>query len=278
MTGKYDVISSDSIRITELPIGTWTTSYKEFLETLMDDKKKKKKPIVKAVKDMSTDSIVDLTVKFHPNILGKLVSKQIDEHHNQLEKILKLITTKQTTNMHLFNHKQQLKRYKTIYDIIESYFPIRHDGYVRRKEYLIKHLEKIVMVLSNKARFIKEQCDDIIDLRKKKKQQVIDLLKSRNYDVIDEDNEYKYLRSMTIDSVEEENVAKLMKEKEKKQKELDIIKKKTIQQMWSQELKTLEKEYEKYQVIRKNKLFGDVEKVKKVKKISKKVKVASKKN
>lgn len=269
MKGKYDVISSDSIRITELPIGTWTTSYKEFLELLMDDKKKKKKPIVKAIKDMSTDAIVDLTVKFYPNILGKLVSKQVDEHHNQLEKVLKLVTTKQTTNMHLFNHKQQLKRYETIYDIVDSYFPIRHDGYVRRKEYLIKHLEKVVMVLSNKARFIKEQCDDVIDLRKKKKQQVIDLLKSRNYDVIDEDSEYRYLRTMTIDSVEEENVVKLMKEKEKKEKELDIIKKKTVQHMWTQELTTLEKEYEKYQVIRKNKLFGDVEKVKAQKKKTK---------
>ena len=75
------------------------------------------------------------------------------------------------------------------------------------------------MVLSNKARFIKEQCDDVIDLRKKKKQQVIELLQSRNYDVIDQDNDYKYLRTMTIDSVEEENVAKLIAEKEKKQKD-----------------------------------------------------------
>ena len=38
--GKYKVLSADTIQITELPIGTWTTPYKEFLETLMDDKKK----------------------------------------------------------------------------------------------------------------------------------------------------------------------------------------------------------------------------------------------
>ena len=267
--GCYNIISSDSIRITELPIGTWTTNYKEFLESLMDDKNKKKKAIVKSIVDMSTDAIVDITVKFQPNTLGKLVSKQVDEHHNMLEKTLKLITTKQTTNMHLFNHKQQLKKYKTIYDIIDCYFPIRKDGYVRRKEYLINHLEKIVMVLSNKARFIKEQCEDVIDLRKKKKQQVIELLQSRNYDMVDDDGDYKYLRTMTIDSVEEENVAKLMKEKEKKQKELDIIKKKTIESMWTEEIDTLEIQYRKYQTVRKSKLFGDGDKVKKSKKIKK---------
>ena len=137
---------------------------------------------------------------------------------------------------------------------------------VRRKAYLIEHLEKIVMVLSNKARFIKEQCDDTIDLRKKKKQQVVELLKSRNYDVIDGDNDYKYLRSMTIDSVEEENVVKLEAEKMKRKKELDIIKKKTIEMMWTEELNKLEKEYEKFQQVRKSKLFGEPTKKKKIKK------------
>ena len=129
------------------------------------------------------------------------------------------------------------------------------------------------MVLSNKARFIKEQCDDVIDLRKKKKQQVIELLQSRSYDVVDQDNEYKYLRTMTIDSVEEENVAKLIAEKEKKQKELDIVKKKTIEQMWNEEINKLNEQYEKYQKVRKSKLYGDElkkTKVKKIKKINKK--------
>ncbi len=269
--GVYQIISSDSIRITELPIGTWTTNYKEFLESLMDDKNKKKKPVVKAINDMSTDAMVDLTVKFHPNTLGKLVSKQVDQYHNLLEKTLKLYCTKQTTNMHLFNHKQQLRKYETIYDIIDCYYPVRKDGYVRRKAYLIEHLEKIVMVLSNKARFIKEQCDDTIDLRKKKKQQVIELLKSRNYDVIDGDNDYKYLRSMTIDSVEEENVVRLESEMVKRQKELEVIKKKTIEKMWTEELNKLEKEYEKFQQVRKSKLFGEPTKIKKKKKIKKKV-------
>ena len=31
------------------------------------------------------------------------------------------------------------------------------------------------------------------------------MLKQKGYDIIDNDEEYKYLRTMTIDSVEEEN-------------------------------------------------------------------------
>ena len=141
--------------------------------------------------------------------------------------------------------------------------------YVKRKEYLIKRLERELKVLSNKARFIKEQCDDVIDLRKKKKVDVIELLKSRGYDMVDEDEEYKYLRKMTIESVEEENYMRLMKECEMKKKELDVLKKKTIENMWLGELGVLKVEYEKYLVDRKVKLYGlDVKKKKKVKVVS----------
>ena len=40
--GCYELIGTDLIRITELPVGTWTEDYKAFLESLMDDKDKKK--------------------------------------------------------------------------------------------------------------------------------------------------------------------------------------------------------------------------------------------
>ena len=34
--GCYEVVSPTRVRITELPIGTWTTNYKEFIENLID--------------------------------------------------------------------------------------------------------------------------------------------------------------------------------------------------------------------------------------------------
>ena len=123
--GKYEVVSSDSIRVTELPIGYWTSKFKEDLEDLMDDKGKKgkkKTPVVKSYKDMSTDAIVDFTIKFHPNILGKYITKKLDDNCNQLEKTLKLYSYKTINNMHLFNKKQQLKKFKNVYEIIEEYY------------------------------------------------------------------------------------------------------------------------------------------------------------
>ena len=37
--GVYEIIGKDKIKITELPIGTWTQDYKEFLESLINDNK-----------------------------------------------------------------------------------------------------------------------------------------------------------------------------------------------------------------------------------------------
>ena len=275
--GKYEVISSDSIRVTELPIGKWTTQFIEELEVLMDDKSKKnKKAIIKNIKDMSTDAIIDITIKFHPNVLGKLISKMVDKYCNNLEKTLKLYCYKNTTNMNLFNSKQQLRKYNDVYQIIDDYFKVRYDMYIKRKEYLINNLKNIVVELSNKARFIKEQCDDVIDLRRKKKQQVIELLNSRNYDIINEDNEYKYLRTMKIESVEEENMLKLLKERDIKIKELEVIKNTSIEKMWINELNVLQLEYIKYKQSRIEKLYG-ISKTKTKKKIVKKIKVKIKK-
>lgn len=273
--GKYKIISVDTIQITELPIGSWTTPYKEFIESLMDAKNKKlkgKPPLIKNYRDSCTDTEIDFTVKFNAGVLATLLSNNYLPNINMLEKTLRLYTTKSTSNMHLFDNKQRLKKYKNIYEIIEEYIPIRYNTYVKRKEYLINELQKTLKILSNKARFIKEQCDDIIDLRKKKKDVVIQLLKDRGYDLIFEDqDEYSYLRKMPIDSVIEENYNKLLKEKEEREKQLKILIETTIESMWLSELDEINSNYLKYQKERKLRKVGKkVKKVKKMKKIKKK--------
>ena len=275
--GCYKILGVDKIQITELPVGTWTDDYKKFLESLIDDnsikKKKKKKPILKTYIDMSTDTEIDITLKLIPGVMQNLLPKKTDYNGcNQLEKILGLYTTRTTTNMNLFDDNQQLKKYITIYDIIDSYFQVRLALYKKRKEHQIKVLEREMIKLSNKAQFIQEQCVEppTLILRKKKKIEVIQMLKDKNYDIIDDDKEYKYLRTMSIDSVEEENLQKLLKERDKKKAELDILKNKIIENIWSDELNELSGKYKIYRNNRKRRAAGVGEKKKKLKKIKNK--------
>ena len=96
------------------------------------------------------------------------------------------------------------------------------------------------------------------------------MLKKKGYDIIGDDTEYKYLRSMPIDSVEEENYNKLLTQKGQKEEELEKIKKKTIEQMWLEELNVLEKQYSKYKNDRIVRAKGIGAKIKKKKKQKKK--------
>ena len=165
--------------------------------------------------------------------------------------------------MNLFNLEDKLKKYESVEEIIDDYYQIRLEYYEDRKEYMIDALEREIMILSNKAKYIKEVLEGTIDLRKKKKQEIIVMLEEKEYYNIDDDEEFKYLVRMPMDSVSEENVEKLLKEHQDKEDELDRIKATTIEQMWLSELDILENEYQEYQKKREQAQIGEIKVAKK---------------
>ena len=130
---------------------------------------------------------------------------------------------------------------------------------------MIKDLENKLVKLSNRARYIQKNLDGTIDLRRKKADEVNALLTGMEFAKIDGD--FKYLIKMPMDSVTQENVDKIMKEKSDAETELDVLKNTTLEKMWLSELDTLKKEYEKYKAVRESIQKGEVKTdVKKVKK------------
>ena len=275
--GIYEKTSDDTIVVTELPIGMWTDDFKELLETLMDNVNKQGKkvnPYVKSFNDMSKSTNVYFEITFCKHVLEEFEQK-INEHGcNAIEKILKLYSTYTTTNMHMFDENEKLRKYKNVKEIINNYYDVRLSLYNTRKNYLIDAISKELVILRNKKQYIEELLNDTIDLRKKKKDVLIKLLEDKGYDKIENDDEYKYLLKMSMDSVTEENVEKIKGDYDKKNNELELIKTKTIETMWSEELETLYTEYVKYRDIRVKLQESD-----KIEKNSKKVvkKIKSKK-
>tara|TARA_B100000482_G_scaffold191458_1_gene176663 strand:+ start:81 stop:3539 length:3459 start_codon:yes stop_codon:yes gene_type:complete len=250
--GCYERTGKKEIRVTELPIGLWTDDYKKYIEELIDGNKtttkgKKKTVIVKDYNDMSTDIVVDVTIIFSSeNKLDELINKKIDDNSNELEKLLRLYTTKTTTNMHLFDENEKLKKFKTPMEIIDHYIDIRLNTYVKRKKYLIKLLEHETKILINKVKFIKELLNNTLDLRNKKKIDICEMLKNKEYDIIDDDSEFKYLIRLPMDSVSEENIEILEKNKDIKVKELNKLIKTKEKDIWLSELTTLKTEMIKF--------------------------------
>jgi len=262
--GVYEVTGINTIKVTELPVGYWTDDFKEHLEELIlgpqkdngagagagdkagngnEKSTKKKGGLIKDYSDMSTDIVVDFTITFNNGVLQELLNTTESNGCNALEKLLKLYNVQSTNNMHAFDSQDKLKKYETPEEMIDDFYEIRLEFYDKRKIYQIEQLTNELIILSNKARYIQEILDDSLDLRKKKQREIIEILENKGYSKLNDDNDYKYLIKMPMDSVSEENVEKIMNEKENKETELNILKSKDIKDIWSEELQRLNTEY-----------------------------------
>jgi DNA topoisomerase-2 len=248
-------IDNNKLTITELPVGEWTSNYKEFLEKMLedtpvkvkpDDKKGKKQPKKDnnflGYKDSNTESKVNFELTFEDGYLSTV--KDID-------KLFHLNKKYSITNMHLYGPKGHIKRYHTVEEIIQDYYYIRLKLYKARKEYQLGILEYQLKIISYKVKFILMVVQKELEINNKKKQEIEESLIKNNFPKFGKnksDNKltYDYLLSMPIYNLSYEKIEELKKQhqdKETEYKELDIL---TPENIWSNELDILEEEYLKW--------------------------------
>jgi len=241
------------VRVTELPIGFWTDDFKKYLETLIEA------GTIKEYADMSTDTVVDFTITFPANTdLNDAAFSSVVDYGccTGLEKLLKLYSTETTSNMHLFDSRDQLRKYSSVEEIANDYYATRLALYEKRKAHQLACLSSELGVLSNKARYIQEVLDGSIDLRRKRGDEVVSMLKEKGYqgqgqgqgqgDEGNEDQEkdqYKYLLKLPMDSVSDENVDRLVKERDHKKTQYETLNKTSPENLWLSDLDELRAEY-----------------------------------
>ena len=266
--GIYEIIDECNLRITELPIGKWTDDYKKFLDSLIPDtgkskksleneKGKKKKQPQKTIIDYvnnSSDKDVDFTITFEKGFLNSLQWDE-DENIDGIEKFFKLITSKGLSynNIHLYNSKNQIKKYNNINDIFDEFYKIRYQLYIDRKEYLLNELSNELSILKSKMRFIQDVMNEKIQIYKRKRVDIIqDLLKEEYLMVHDsriidfnsnikpeEVKYYDYLIKMSIYLFTEDEIEKLQEKIKNLTDEYDNLNKMTIEEIWLNELDSL---------------------------------------
>ena len=242
--GTWSKINDTKIVITELPVGSWVTQYKEFLETFIESSKNttKKKFYLKDVQNMTKDENTGIyfIVEFkNTKDLETLIQNET------LEKELKLVKTFSINNMYLFNPDLILTKYNTALDIIKEYYTIRLTFYEKRRLYIIQKLNEELKVLKSKIRFIEEYIDGTLDINKKSKEYTINLLDKRKYHkIIASDKsggEYDYLIHLPVISFTSEKIKELNNAHDKKESELEYYKSKTDKQLWKIDLENLNK-------------------------------------
>lgn len=250
--GKWERLSDFQIKITELPVGTWVTPYKEFLETLIEgvspnktDANKKKKAnniVLKDVKNKTTDENTGICF-----IVDFKDSAQLDNliQNGTLDKELKLTKSFNTNNMYLFDDNLIPVKYQNTTDILLDFFDIRLEFYSKRKDYLIKKLERELSILKSKVRFINEYIDGTLEINRKSKEYIIKLLENKGYPKHTEDTSdnntksYDYLVKLPIISLTEERIIELEKQTRNKEDQLNTIINKSNKDLWKDDLESI---------------------------------------
>ncbi|KAK6012036.1 hypothetical protein OSTOST_22824, partial [Ostertagia ostertagi] len=180
-SGEVAVLSDDTIEITELPIKTWTQTYKETVLEPMLESNDKKPAMISDFKEYHTDVTVRFVVKL-PH--GKLRELEAEGLH----KVFKLQTVLNTTSMVLFDAAGCLRKFNTVEEICAEFFETRKQKYIARKAFMEGMLRAQSNRLSNQRywRFLGSlhfgKIKGEIVMENKKKQNIVEQLIKKGFD------------------------------------------------------------------------------------------------
>lgn len=219
-------INKDTMTITELPVETWTSDYKEWLDKQLTE------GTIKDYSDTSTDTHVSITVK----LTGT------PEHTKLIEKSL---TSKiKLTNMHAFNSECVINKYETLHEILDEFSVIRLDLYKKRRALCLAQMKAKLPFHENVVKFIEQQSLDtpLPDLRRKTREECDTLLEKYFVKISDS---YDYLMDLPIKSITVTNARKHQADLEALRGKIADLEKKTPEQLWLDDLETFSGMYSK---------------------------------
>jgi len=225
ISGIYKVVNTTTVRVTELPPGMTFEKYEELLDSLCDKK-------ILVDYDNNSAANVDYTLKFTRAILKDLIDS------NKLENVIK-INSSDTENIVAIDENGKLKVFSCAEEIIPYFCEFRLKWYGKRKQYIIDKLEQEVLVLTNKARFIKSIIDKKLKVNNVPKADVTKWLSENKFDKIN--GTFDYLTNMAIYNLTKEKYEELLKQRDMKKKELDDAKVLVPKNMYIDDLKSLRK-------------------------------------
>jgi DNA topoisomerase-2 len=233
MTGCWSWKNAKTLHVSELPVGTWTSPYKDFLENAMEGKNGFKSDDIKSVESQHTDQKVSFDIKVRPELAASL---QKDEA--KLVKLFKLQTSLTLNNMHAFDSNGHLKKYNNADDILDEYFQQRIEMYAKRKEYILKCSGMRHHRLVQKIQFLQLVVDGQFIFKGCNKKQLTEQLQKHSL------GDAEHLLSMSMWNMTDDKIAELCAQRDECQSYIQSLRKLAVQQIWLNDLREVEKNYQ----------------------------------
>jgi DNA topoisomerase-2 len=263
-TGTWRKVDAETLEITELPLGTWTQSYKEMLEGMLTggtsssssstaedggsapaSHTKNTPPFIKDFREYHTDTTVKFVVTLSPANLAAAEAEGV-------EKKFKLSTTVSLNNIVCFDALGRIRKYTSPVEILLDFYPLRLAFYQKRKAHLVDALSEDWNRLENKVRFIEEIASGALKIQNKRKADLVKELAAREYKSFDsrESREefsevteepkslkaYDYLLNMPISSLTAERAAQMRSERDAKEAALSDLLARSPKDLWRADL------------------------------------------
>ena len=225
ISGSYEVVNTTTVKVTEIPPNFTYEKYEAHLNNLVE------KRIIVDYEDNSSDKI-EYILKFQRAVLKEYISK------GRLDNLLK-IHSQETENLTTIDENGNLKIFDRVEDIVKHFVSVRLGYYDKRKAYLLDKLNRELLIISNKARFIKDIIDGKLKVNNVPKKTIVLYLETANYDEVD--GSYNYLLNMPIYSLTKERFEELLKQKAEKEKEIKVIEGTDPKDMYIKDLMELKK-------------------------------------
>ena len=219
--GVMKVTGINKVEISEVPIGYDLKSYLDILDKLEDDK------VIQGYRDKSEND----NFSFEVTVPSKFLKEWSQE---ELMNKLKLIK-KVSENYTCIDENNKIVVYESIQEIIDHYIDVKLKSLTQRKEYLKAKLEEEIRYDYSKYLFIKMIVENSLVVAKRKKDDIVKDL-DKVQDIITKDDSYDYLLNMNILSLTEERMTKLESDIKTKKSDLDALVKKSIEQLWTEEI------------------------------------------
>lgn len=204
ITGKITRVNTTTIKITELPPSMTFEKYESILDELVDKK------VINSYDNNCRDNI-DYTIKMSRDTLSSSTDAEII-------KMLKLEEYK-TEIFITLDEFGKLKIFESAEEIVHYFTNFRILFYDERKKKQLQQLNKQILFLSNRARFLKAIIEKKLEIRNVQKQIIVDNLEKLKFDKID--GNFDYLLRMPIYSLTKELYEKILQELEEAKLELE---------------------------------------------------------
>jgi DNA topoisomerase-2 len=223
--GKYEVKNTTTLDVTELPPSMTYEKFDSHLISLEETRRL-------TGYDNNCKANVNYVLKFRREDLKSL------QDASRLDRFLKM-EEKQSENFTVLDETGNLKIFESATQIIQYFVKFRLTYYIKRKEYLINKLNQELLLLSNKAQFIKMIIDGKLQINNVPRKQIILALATANFDEIS--GSYNYLLSLPIHTLTKETYEDLLGDTHSKENELEFTKKQDTTQMYRDDLQELRK-------------------------------------